>query len=97
MDLELIKTMTGPNVRQTREVWRAGDGFFVLSTLDLWMVSQKFQHLLGPDERFETLVLPCDETGHVDDVSDFVHRVHAGDPGSARDLALDWLRGERAS
>jgi hypothetical protein len=87
-----LRSMQGPNARQTREVWRAGGGTFLLSTLDLWSASMKFQHLLGPDERFETMVLPCDENGFVEDVSEFVHRVRAGMPAASHDLAVEWLQ-----
>ena len=88
----LLKSMQGPNARQTREVWQTGGGTFLLSILDLWSASMKFQHLLGPEERFETMVLPCDQSGFVEDVSEFVYRVRAGTPIASHDLALDWLK-----
>jgi hypothetical protein len=88
----LLKSMTGPNPRQSREVWQTSGGTFLLSTLDLWSASMKFQHLLGPEDRFETMVLPCDENGFVEDVSEFVHRVRAGMPTASHDLALEWLQ-----
>ena len=87
----LLKSMKGPNPRQSREVWQTGGGTFLLSTLDLWSASMKFQHLLGPEDRFETMVLPCDESGFVEDVSEFVHRVRARMPTGSHDLALEWL------
>jgi hypothetical protein len=92
VELVLRKSMQGPNACQSREVWQTSGGMFLLSTLDLWSVSMKFQHVLGPDERFETMVLPCDQNGHVDDVSEFVHRVRAGVPTGSHDLALEWLQ-----
>ena len=86
-----LKSMLGPNPRQTREVWQTSGGTFLLSTLDLWSASMKFQHLYGPEDRFETMVLPCDESGFVEDVSEFVHRARAGLPAASHDLALEWL------
>jgi hypothetical protein len=84
--------MRGPHAYQDRDVLQASCDTFLLSTLDLWSVSVKFQRLLEPNQRFESIVVPCDENGHVADISKFVHRVRASTPLAAHDLALEWLR-----
>jgi hypothetical protein len=84
--------MQGPHEYQTREVLQTSGGMFLLSTLDLWSVSVKFQRLLESNERFESIVVPCDDNGHVGDISKYVHRVRASEFLVARDLALEWLR-----
>jgi hypothetical protein len=84
--------MRGPHAYQTREVLQTSGGMFLLSTLDLWSVSVKFQRLLESNERFESIVVPCDGNGHVADISKYVHRVRASESLVAHDLALEWLR-----